>query len=74
MSDQAYARLQKEAHTPSIGYWVSVISIAIAAITLGTVRMRLPGITTESISFLLAGILLSTLIIARIMRDIKERL
>jgi hypothetical protein len=73
MSDQEYARMLSDAQSPSVGYWVFIIAVAITAIILGAIITRTIGITVGGMAFLTVGLVLSVLIIARIVRDIRER-
>jgi hypothetical protein len=73
MSDQAYKRLQRDAQSPSLSYWFFAITIATAGVALGLLRIFTLGITLEGVSFLVAGLVLWILIIARMIRDRKKK-
>jgi hypothetical protein len=74
MSDQEYSRILNDARNPSIGYWIAMISVTLATLTLGIVILRSTGLSLASIIPLIIGTVLLFLILVRITRNIKERL
>ena len=68
ISSQEWARRVTESRNPTFLYWSTTIPLALISTIIGGLQMVTQAITVKGIGFLITGIVLTILIIAKLVR------